>query len=92
MKRRSLCYESLVAAALGSHLETQMKPGTDQSSKNRYDPPPSSSAFIRGITGIAIPPARIGDIYLKGGTMKRIVFLFVAVVTATGVIAWMAPS
>ena len=51
-----------------------MKPGTDQSSKNRYDPPPSSSAFIRGITGIAIA------------------FLFVAVVTATGVIAWMAPS
>src|SRR6516164_8543401 len=44
------------------------------------------SALIRGVTGIAIPPARIG------GTMKRIAFLFVAVVTATGVIAWMAPS
>src|SRR3974390_3483512 len=43
-------------------------------SKNRYAPPPSSSAFIRGITGIAIA------------------FLFVAVVTAAGVIAWMAPS
>jgi hypothetical protein len=41
---------------------------------------------------IAIPPARIGDIYLKGGIMKRIAFLFLAVVTATGVIAWMAPS
>jgi hypothetical protein len=29
---------------------------TDGPSKNRYDPP-SGSAFIRGITGIAIPPA-----------------------------------
>ena len=35
---------------------------------------------------------QIGDVFPKGGTMKRIAFLFVPVVTITGVVAWMAPS
>ena len=71
-----------MAAALGSHLETQMKAGTDAL---RFSVQPRNH-------GHSDSTGRLGDIYLKGGTMKRIAFSFVAVVTATGVIAWMAPS
>jgi hypothetical protein len=45
-----------------------------------------SGAGKRGI------PAEICSWASREGTMKRIAFLFVAVVTVTGVVAWIAPS